>query len=52
MKTEIRISSDGTASWLGPVYMVTECIFDVETFPFDSQACPMTFGPFAYPSHL
>ncbi|XP_066927765.1 neuronal acetylcholine receptor subunit alpha-7-like [Clytia hemisphaerica] len=44
-KTKISVSSDGTCYWLSPIDFLSSCSFSIKDFPFDTQHCKITFGP-------
>ena len=45
--TKISVQSDGTSTWLSPITFQSMCKFDVTDFPYDTQRCNITFGPWS-----
>ena len=46
----VKVAYDGTCHWVTIVYFEAGCVFDMTFFPYDTQACPLTFGPWTYSS--
>ncbi|EDO32052.1 predicted protein, partial [Nematostella vectensis] len=46
--TKVILSSDGSAAWLSPAIIKTECKVDVRLFPFDVQYCDLKFGSWTH----
>ncbi|XP_019625375.1 PREDICTED: neuronal acetylcholine receptor subunit alpha-10-like [Branchiostoma belcheri] len=44
-KMHVLINNDGTVVWEHPAIVMSACEMDVSAFPFDSQVCTLTFGP-------
>ncbi|CAH1268041.1 CHRNA10 [Branchiostoma lanceolatum] len=44
-KMHVLITNDGTVVWEHPAIVMSACEMDVSAFPFDSQVCTLTFGP-------
>lgn len=51
-KTYVMLQSNGTCTWMAPTTFKSSCSMDITNFPFDSQACEMTFGSWTYDSRL
>lgn len=47
-KTQVVISSDGSARWYIPTLLESSCTFNVQSFPFDNQTCYLTFTPWTH----
>lgn len=45
MRTKVSISSSGMSNWLSPIDFTTTCQFIIKRFPFDTQHCEITLGP-------
>ena len=46
----VTVAYDGTCHWVTIVNFEAGCVFDMTFFPYDTQACPLTFGPWTYSS--
>ncbi|XP_074929742.1 5-hydroxytryptamine receptor 3A-like [Chelonoidis abingdonii] len=44
----MSLSSDGTIDQWKPVRIVSTCSLDIYKFPFDTQKCNLTFGPYVH----
>ena len=44
----VTVRYDGTCQWFTTVNYEAGCVFDMTFFPYDTQACPFTFGPWTY----
>ncbi|XP_031561148.1 neuronal acetylcholine receptor subunit alpha-9-like [Actinia tenebrosa] len=51
-KTYVMLNSNGTCTWMAPATFKSSCEMDLTNFPFDTQACDMTFGSWTYDSRL
>ncbi|XP_065272399.1 5-hydroxytryptamine receptor 3A-like [Emys orbicularis] len=44
----MSLSSDGTINHWKPIRIVSTCSLDIYKFPFDTQKCNLTFGPYVH----
>ncbi|XP_065423050.1 5-hydroxytryptamine receptor 3A-like isoform X2 [Chrysemys picta bellii] len=44
----MSLSSDGTINQWKPIRIVSTCSLDIYKFPFDTQKCNLTFGPYVH----
>ncbi|CAH2324485.1 5-hydroxytryptamine receptor 3A-like [Pelobates cultripes] len=48
MKLYYSITSNGLISYSAPLRIVTSCNLHIFKFPFDTQTCTLTFGPYIH----
>ncbi|CAM9137675.1 unnamed protein product, partial [Ectocarpus fasciculatus] len=46
--SNLWIEYDNDVWWSRPGAIASACVFDLKSFPFDSQTCNLTFGSFMY----
>ena len=42
------VSDDGSITWNAPLIIKSSCLLDIRYFPWDQQACLLTFGSWTY----
>ena len=47
LQTKVSIDHTGVSYWLSPVDFTATCSFDIKQFPYDTQVCSITFGPWS-----
>ncbi|XP_075249528.1 neuronal acetylcholine receptor subunit alpha-3-like [Convolutriloba macropyga] len=44
----IKVTNEGNAMWFQPVVLTSTCSMDVRDFPYDTQRCTISYGPWQH----
>ncbi|XP_074648644.1 neuronal acetylcholine receptor subunit alpha-7-like [Tubulanus polymorphus] len=51
-KTHLVISSTGDISWIPPIHVRALCVFNVKSFPYDTNTCNLKFGSWTHSGQM